>query len=401
MKVAFIHDHRFIQRGEEVFSSGSFSASTWARYLSVFDSVSVIARVGTRNASAKELASTDGVDFQLFPSMASLKTALIGRGAMRSKMRRALSQVDACIIRLPSELGYLAVAEAQRMGIAFAVEVAGCPWDGMLSHGSVKGRLYAPVAFTRMKTAVRAAPFALYVTESFLQARYPAGPSAKVVACSNVDIPSPDPAVLACREVLEKGISESPLTLGLIGSLKTRSKGIQTVLAALKDARNDLPPLEFRVLGGGERAPWEALAKEYEVDDIVHFEGTLPAGTAVLNWLDGIDVYLQPSLKEGLPRALIEAMSRGCPALASRCAGIPELLGPENLIPPGDAVGLARLMRARLGDRAWRVAAARTNWNRARDYAKPVLDERRVEFWTDFAAFVSRHHYPASADTRT
>lgn len=326
----------------------------------------------------------------LLPSIASLK-GLVRKRAVRARVRAALSEVNSCIIRLPSELGYLAVAEAQRLGLPFAVEVVGCPWDGMRSHGSLKGWLYAPLAFARMKTAVWAAPFVLYVTEDFLQARYPARPAAQVVACSNVDIPSPDPAVLAAREVREATKPAGLMTLGLIGSLNTRAKGIQTVIAALGEVRDSLPHVTFRVLGGGDQAPWEALARNHGVADIVRFEGTLPAGEAVLDWLDRIDVYLQPSLKEGLPRALIEAMSRGCPALGSSSAGIPELLRAEDLISPGDANGLARLMRERLTDGNWRITAARRNWARAGDYAKPVLDARRTSFWTAFGDFVREH----------
>ena len=133
------------------------------------------------------------------------------------------------------------------------------------------------------------------------------------------------------------------------------------------------------------------MAHKHGVEDIVCFEGTLPAGKAVLSWLDEIDIYLQPSLKEGLPRALIEAMSRGCAALGSHCAGIPELLRVEDLIMPGDVVGLAQLMRERLNDAKWRTASSRSNWARSGDYAKSVLDERRNTFWKEFAAFASRH----------
>ncbi len=49
----------------------------------------------------------------------------------------------------------------------------------------------------------------------------------------------------------------------------------------------------------------------------------------VFNWLETIDIYTQPSRQEGLPRALIEAMSRGLPAFGARTAGIPELLEKE------------------------------------------------------------------------
>lgn len=45
---------------------------------------------------------------------------------------------------------------------------------------------------------------------------------------------------------------------------------------------------------------------------LVTTHGVLPADQAVLDWLDEIDLYIQPSLTEGLPRAVIEAMDTGC-----------------------------------------------------------------------------------------
>src|SRR5690625_396249 len=49
----------------------------------------------------------------------------------------------------------------------------------------------------------------------------------------------------------------------------------------------------------------------------------------VFDWLETIDLYAQPSRQEGLPRALIESMSRGVPAFGANTAGIPELLENE------------------------------------------------------------------------
>ena len=77
------------------------------------------------------------------------------------------------------------------------------------------------------------------------------------------------------------------------------------------------------------------------------FNGVLPSGQPVLNWLDDIDIYVQPSFQEGLPRALVEAMSGGRPAFASTTGGIPELLPADCLHCPGDAARLgASIARA-------------------------------------------------------
>ena len=83
------------------------------------------------------------------------------------------------------------------------------------------------------------------------------------------------------------------------------------------------------------------------------------------------DVFVQPSLREGLPVAVIEAMARGLPVIASNIAGVPELVSDSDtglLVPPGDARALAdaiaRLiaspgLRAELSARARSTVAER------------------------------------------
>jgi len=97
-----------------------------------------------------------------------------------------------------------------------------------------------------------------------------------------------------------------------------------------------------------------------------------------MSWLDEIDIYLQPSLAEGLPRSLIEALSRGCPIIASRCGGIPELLDDECLIRPGVVSELRDQLTARVDDTQWQLKQARQNWTQARRYTTDVLGPKRL-----------------------
>jgi len=109
-----------------------------------------------------------------------------------------------------------------------------------------------------------------------------------------------------------------------------------------------------------------------------------------LDWLDDVDLYLQPSLQEGLPRALIEAMSRGCPAIGSTTGGIPELLDGSALHAAGDYRSLARLVVKMLQDKPALQAACERNYSIAATYARPILDERRTAFWEEFGKHIQR-----------
>jgi len=392
MRVLFAHDHHFIRLDGDVYSESQFSAPSWQRYLRVFDTLTVFAREGRLPPGKQKadlvLSSGPNISFALGPNLSSPMAQLRRRAEARNYLRQYLAEVDAVVARLPSELGLLAISEAERSGLPWAVEVVTCAWDALWNYGTVQGKLYAPVMAARMRGTVGNAPFALYVTKEFLQRRYP-NVTGNTVACSNVEIPVPSSVVLDQR--LSRIAREPrPLVLGLIGTLRTRFKGIQTVLAALARIRHVLPPTEFRVLGSGDSSKWKDEAAAFGVADIVRFDGTLPSGDAVLNWLDNIDVYLQPSFQEGLPRALIEAMSRGCPAIASTCAGIPELLERDNLIRPGDVKHLAELLLRSAADREWREVQARRNWSMAGEYAKDKLEVRRQRFFERFADYAAK-----------
>jgi glycosyltransferase involved in cell wall biosynthesis len=119
-------------------------------------------------------------------------------------------------------------------------------------------------------------------------------------------------------------------------------------------------------------------------------EGCLPSGDPVFQWLDGLDIYIQPSFTEGLPRALVEAMSRGLPALGSTCGGIPELLPPECLHMPGDDKTLAAHLARMIQDKACRIQQARRNFSEAQNYYADRVEAKRDAFWHEFAEYVKR-----------
>ena len=63
-------------------------------------------------------------------------------------------------------------------------------------------------------------------------------------------------------------------------------------------------------------------------------------------FMDRLDIFALPSLTEGTPNSIVEAMSHGVPTIASAVGGIPDLINPETgiLFPPGDEQALADAM---------------------------------------------------------
>lgn len=383
MRLLFAHDHRFLRGpSEEVYSTGTFPAQVWDRFLEHFDEVHVVARDGGAAEEGARLARADreGVGFEFLPSLGSLRQLTLGSAEGNERMLAAVHSSDAVVARLPSEIGLLAIKYARQLGKPFAIELVGCAWDSYRTNGAPVARLYAPLAYARTRAAVATAPLVLYVTRSWLQRRYPT--VGKSCSASNVALESMDAAGRRSRDRrLSQLQSGARPVLGTIGTLWTKYKGVQTAIEALARLRSAGIDLTYRVLGPGPIEQWQALAREFGVGDLVHFDGTRSAGTDVCRWLDEIDIYLQPSFTEGLPRGVIEAMSRGAVCIGSKRGGIPELLPPERLHKPGDARGLSSLVRQLATNPAAIAEVSRMDRETSQRFGAKLLKKVRSGFY--------------------
>ncbi len=384
MKALFVHDTFYSQAPDgEVYSFGAFPSSLWQeRFLPHFSALTVIGRERPFEAAHTTRAmrsDTPSVEFMLLPNISSL-SGLSRRGEVASQIREAAGQADAVIVRGPSEFGMIAAHEVNRAAlrqvnltkvkIPVAVEMSGCAFDHTWHYGSLTGKLYAPVKYLRARRMVNNADSVIYVTEKFLQQRYPT--RGAVANASNVEIETPSSDILEKR--LNRIESNTPLTFGMIGNHDHGLKGVDTALAAFTRALDHLPPFQFRILGEGPT----------DQESFARYDAPLTAKNAALSWLDGIDIYLQPSRHEGLPRALIEAMSRACPALGSDAGGIPELLSTENIHKRGDSSALSALLIKSV-NKKWQREQAVKNFEKAKNYTRENLLPVREKFWSDFA----------------
>jgi glycosyltransferase involved in cell wall biosynthesis len=396
MKWVWVHSMRFQRRSTEVFSEAQIAYRTWQRYLAHCDSLHVVGRGPEAEPSlhAKYIkpCGGPGVTFTLVDGINSPREMLANTGRVQRQLKELISQADGVIARLPSEHGLMAVAVARKLGKPFAVELVGCAQDALWFHGDIRGKIYAPIMVRRVKAAVAAAPFVLYVTREFLQRRYPArhviGRASNVeiagatAAVSDVDVPA-----LSTKETRAENRTDPSMQIGLIGAFQNEYKGHSTALRALRQVIDLGIPARLRFIGVGGTERWMTEAGKLGVEGHVSFEGVLPPGDPVMKWLQDLDIYIQPSLTEGLPRALIEAMAAGRAALASRVGGIPELLPNDSLHAPGDWKTLARMLVRAAQDPSWRLEAGQANRLKAREYASDVLQERRSAFWSAFASF--------------
>jgi glycosyltransferase involved in cell wall biosynthesis len=378
MKLIFFHDHIITPKQESLYSTGGLNSIVIARYLKLSNFFSIGSRI---NSSRKiknltRIADLSEVNFIPIPNLASLNFFnYIKAYKIISKL---IDENEFVIIRLPSLIGFMATFISRRKRKKHLVELVGCPWDSYFNY-SITGMFIAGPLYLLTKYYVRKSKNLIYVTNKFLQKRYPSN-SQNQLGCSDVELTIDKKAIdRRIIDLLQE--KKSIIKIGMIGSLNSKYKGYDTAIKALAILKQK-SEVNFilELVGGGDSDYVIRLMKKYKVEDQVKMIGTLPHPKGVFNWLDSIDIYLQPSRQEGLPRALVEAMSRGCACVGSDIGGIPELIESKYIHKKNDFHKLSLLI-LELFHFDKRKENSVKSFQKAMDFNKNILDNKRSDFY--------------------
>jgi glycosyltransferase involved in cell wall biosynthesis len=160
------------------------------------------------------------------------------------------------------------------------------------------------------------------------------------------------------------GVPRDVFLLGSIGHLVPH-KGHRHLIRALATARKEHPDLHLVLIGEGElEAELRALVAAEQLEGAVHFAGYRPSAS---KYVGAFDLYVHPSVEEGLGTSILDAGAGAVPVVATRAGGIPETIQDGItgiLVPPADpgALAAAILELARDPDRRARMAIAAREW---------------------------------------
>jgi glycosyltransferase involved in cell wall biosynthesis len=230
-------------------------------------------------------------------------------------------------------------------------------WFGRLysvpSIVSIRGNdldrdIFPPGDFSRLQWTLNHATAITAVTQELARKAYAIGGREEIVHLRNVvDTGKFFPAPQLREPVRARlGINPVEALLGFCGELREK-KGQDHLLNALLAVRRVRPA---RLLLIGDVRPTEMprlmqFIPPGSLEEHVIITGQLASPEAVNEHLQACDVYLQPSLWDGMPNALLEAMAAGCGCIASDAGGIPEIINPGE-----DGVVIPRWQLHRLGE---------------------------------------------------
>jgi glycosyltransferase involved in cell wall biosynthesis len=172
----------------------------------------------------------------------------------------------------------------------------------------------------------------------------------------------------SCAVRSELGVPDDAPLVGTVGNLR-QEKGHDHLLTAAIHVKKRLPDARFVLVGSGpEESRLIERARRLEIDSSVIFTGYREDALRISS---AFDLFVLPSLSEGLSIALVEAMSLGKASVVSRTGGLIEVVRDNEhalLVSPGDPLELAEAIVRLLRDDAQRERLGNAALQRSRDF---------------------------------
>ncbi len=175
--------------------------------------------------------------------------------------------------------------------------------------------------------------------------------------------------------VSEEPPADGPVRLAVAARLIPR-KAVHQVLEVLHDLAEGVSPWILNIYGDGpERPRLEAMSKEFGLKDRVFFHGHIDR-SEMAERLASADLFVMPSLWEGMSNAVLEAMACGLPVIVTKTGGAEELVSDNGfVITPGDTDELATA----LGKLIDNPEARRAMGLRSREHAESMSWDKTAD----------------------
>jgi glycosyltransferase involved in cell wall biosynthesis len=171
-------------------------------------------------------------------------------------------------------------------------------------------------------------------------------PERVAVIQNAIDLPGVSTVEIARREARSRlGFDDGEFVIGYVGRLSPE-KGLKYLIDAVSAQPPADRPWRLLIVGDGpQRADLEATVRAVGLEPRIVFAG-FQADTSA--WYAAMDAFVLPSLTEGTPMALLEAMAHRLPVVASNVGGVPAVVSDRvngMMVPPADGTLLSSALR--------------------------------------------------------
>ena len=191
------------------------------------------------------------------------------------------------------------------------------------------------------------------------------------------------------------------IVVGTVGRLSSE-KGASFLIEAAAKICPDFPRAFFVLVGDGPmRSALEARVRELGMEGQFLFTGQRHDVQQIYR---AFDIFVLPSLEEGMPMALLEAMAAGLPVVATKVGGVPDIVNDPSvgtLVDPGDANAIATGIRDLLSDRSRREEIGSKGRKRVEEsFSAAAMARRYVELYQQVLLRRRAGNYESAAAAR-
>lgn len=388
MKLLIVADgHYYIDKQGNVYVESVFDYAFYARYLSVFEEVFALVRaenVETAAATCK-LASGPHVHFLAIAPSRGLKQFAQNYFTNRKLIKDYVKVCDCAIFRVPGVVANMALPLFAKTGKPYALEVVVDPWEYFAkgTSGGITRPLVRCVWTHTLKKMCRQAVGVSYVTESYLQKKYPckallSGQKPYFTASySSVELPDDKFAKPKVYTPKKKHIIAH-----VANAFTGYGKGHVVLMRAVKKVLDAGHDVDVWFVGDGPLRPvFEQIATDLGIKEHVRFWGRMASGAEVREKIRAADLFVFPTRAEGLPRVILEAMAEGIAVISSPVCGIPEILPADCLVDYNDFQGYADAIIRLITQPELMTLQSKRNIEVAKQYKSSILNEKRKDFY--------------------
>ena len=365
----------------------------WTRYLNIFDDVKIVTRVKNVPELKGKKLRVDGNHVEVFgiPFYQGPKELLKKYLRIHKELKGIDKDCDAALFRMPSQTASMVYSHLSK-----TTPVAGEIVYDMMDDVNQPGQ-GTILKFLNIITSRKLKKFCLnangvsYVTEHSIQQHYPSysilhGESKQFFNTYYSTITLSDNAFTGPRDYTDnEGLK---IVLSSV-AMNSERKGEKVVIETVRKCRDKGYNVSAILIGDGTlRSSFEKYAEDLSVSDYVEFTGLLPSSDNVRDVMLNADMFVFPTMGEGLPRGILEAMAIGMPVLSTPVGGIPEVIDNKYLFNPLDSSGFSDMICHLMDNKQELNEMSKINFKKSLEYRNEILQDRRNDFYNKLKKLV-------------
>lgn len=354
----------------------------YQRYLRVFERMRLVCRCEEEKEVKKNRVSLgldERIEITPVPMFHGPKQYLKVFFSVGKALNNVTDGCNAAILRIPSTIAQRAGKKVIKNKISYACEVVYDAEDGWRGYKGL-----SRIAWKRIDKQMRSlcanADGVSCVTEFYLQRHYYSKKADFFT--SNYSSLALDKSFYGHPKVFQH--DKECLIAHIANQVGEQSaKGHKQTIEAVRKLKDRGIRVKVKFAGNDHNGGIELFkqfARDMGVDNYVEFLG-FQNREGINKLLSEADIYVMPTKAEGLPRVIIEAMSKGLPCITTPVSGNPELVNEHFLVDYFDTTALADRIDELINNASLYEETSKENFERSLQYEASILEKRRDDFY--------------------